>query len=222
GAHGNGFDRVSAFQDGYEGGAAECAAYQNHPPAVTEAAYTSYQDQASGGNLGLGDMLSTVTKSLQTYWARQASGTKTTSAPTVVAASNAPACRGGTDGGVLDDTVTYCPSTNTITYDAKTLQHAHDGIGDFASGALVAAAWSSSVQHQTGHTLGTAAARKGAECLAGAWAANSSTSLSPGDLDEAVTLLVAGNHESTNRGSAFERVAAFRAGYKNGPSRCLE
>jgi predicted metalloprotease len=166
-------------------------------------------------------MLSTVTKSLQTYWARQASGTKTTSAPTVVAASNAPACRGGTDGGVLDDTVTYCPSTNTITYDAKTLQHAHDGIGDFASGALVAAAWSSSVQHQTGHTLGTAAARKGAECLAGAWAANSSTSLSPGDLDEAVTLLVAGNHESTDRGSAFERVAAFRAGYKNGPSRCL-
>jgi predicted metalloprotease len=32
GAHGNGFDRVSAFQDGFEGGAATCAAYQNDPP----------------------------------------------------------------------------------------------------------------------------------------------------------------------------------------------
>ena len=36
GAHGNGFDRVSAFQDGYEGGAQACADYQNNPPAVTE------------------------------------------------------------------------------------------------------------------------------------------------------------------------------------------
>ena len=116
----------------------------------------------------------------------------------------------------------YCPSTNTITYDPKTLQQAHDSIGDFASGVLVATAWSSSVQHQMGHGLGTTAARTGAECLAGAWAANTSTSLSPGDLDEAVTLLVAGNRESTDRGSAFERVAAFRAGYKNGPSRCLQ
>jgi predicted metalloprotease len=223
GAHGNGFDRVGAFQDGYEGGAAACAAYQDTPPAVTEAAYTSYQDQASGGNLALGDMLPTVTKSLQTYWGSHASGAKNnTSAPTLVAASPAPACTGGTDGGVLDDTVRYCPSTNTITYDPKTLQQAHDSIGDFASGVLVATAWSSSVQHQMGHGLGTTAARTGAECLAGAWAANTSTSLSPGDLDEAVTLLVAGNRESTDRGSAFERVAAFRAGYKNGPSRCLQ
>ena len=32
GAHGNGFDRVSAFQDGYEGGAQTCADYENNPP----------------------------------------------------------------------------------------------------------------------------------------------------------------------------------------------
>ena len=30
GAHGNGFDRVSAFQDGYEGGAATCAGLREH------------------------------------------------------------------------------------------------------------------------------------------------------------------------------------------------
>src|SRR4029079_17186081 len=65
GAHGNGFDRVSAFQDGYEGGAATCAAYPNHPPAITEAGYSSYEDQASGGNLPLDDMTATVTKSLR-------------------------------------------------------------------------------------------------------------------------------------------------------------
>jgi len=216
GAHGNGFDRVSAFQDGYEGGAQACADYQNHPPAVTEAGYSSYQDQASGGNLPLSDMVPMVTKRLQQYWASQSS--KMT-APTVVADAS---CDGETDGGVLDGTVTYCPSTNTISYDTKTLQDAHDAIGDFASGMLLASAWSSSVQHSLGAELGTTAARKGAECLAGAWAADTASSLSPGDLDEAVTLLVAGNHESTDRGTAFQRVAAFRAGYKHGPSKCVQ
>ena len=41
GAHGNGFDRVGAFQDGYEGGAETCAAYESNPPDVTESGYTS-------------------------------------------------------------------------------------------------------------------------------------------------------------------------------------
>jgi predicted metalloprotease len=220
GAHGNGFDRVGAFQDGYEGGAKACADYQNNPPAVTETGYTSYEDQASGGNLSLADMTATVTKSLQQYWATQSS--KLT-APTVVAATDGnAACDGHTDGGVLDDLVTYCAANNTVTYDPTLMQQAHDNIGDFASGMLLASAWSSSVEHQLGHDLGTTAARKSAECLAGAWTADNESSLSPGDLDEAVTVLVAGNHEQTDRGTAFERVAAFRAGYKHGPSKCVQ
>ncbi len=155
GAHGNGFDRVGAFQDGYEGAAAACADYQNHPPAVTESGYTSYQDQATGGNLALADLLPTVTTSLASYWSAQAQ----TTAPTVVASNAAPDCTGTTDGGVLTDAVTYCPSTDTITYDPSVLQQVHDSIGDFAGGMLLAAAWSSSVRHQLGHDLGTTAAR---------------------------------------------------------------
>lgn len=217
GAHGNGFDRVGAFQDGYEGAAAACADYQNQPPAVTESGYTSYQDQATGGNLALGDLLPTVTSSLESYWSAQAQST----APKVVASSAAPDCTGTTDGGVLTDAVTYCPSTGTIAYDPSVLEQAHDSIGDFAGGMLLAAAWSSSVQHQLGQDLGTTAARTGAECLAGAWAADPATSLSPGDLDEAVTLLVAAGRGSPDRGRAFERVAAFRAGFKYGPSKCV-
>ncbi len=218
GAHGNGFDRVGAFQDGYEGGAAACADYQDHPPAVTESGYTSYQDQATGGNLALADLLPIVTGSLQSYWSTQAQ----TTAPTVVASGDAAPCTGATDGGVLSDSVVYCSSTDTITYDPSVLQQVHDTIGDFADAVLVADAWSSSVEHQLGDTLGTTAARTGAECLAGAWAADPTASLSPGDLDEAVTLLVAGSHGSTDRGTAFERVAAFRTGFKQGPSQCVK
>jgi predicted metalloprotease len=217
GAHGNGFDRVGAFQDGYEGGAKTCAAYQQNPPDVTEAGYTSYTDQASGGNLPLDELMPTVTQSLQDYWSSQSSKL---SAPRVVAGD---ATTGGdSDGGVITDAVTYQPSSNTVHYDAATLQRVHDTIGDFGSGMLLATAWASSVQHQLGKTVGSDAARRGAECLAGAWAAGTSSSLSPGDLDEAVTVLVAAGTGNTDRGTAFDRVAAFRAGFRHGPSQCVQ
>ena len=123
---------------------------------------------------------------------------------------------------MLTDAVVYYPSTNTVHYDAATLQDVHDSIGDFAGGLLLATAWSSAVQHQLGVELGTDAARRGAECLAGAWAADTASSLSPGDLDEAVTVLVSAGQGDTDRGTAFERVAAFRAGFKHGPSKCVQ
>jgi predicted metalloprotease len=162
-------------------------------------------------------MTATVTQSLDQYWGSQSS--KVT-APTVTAggvdAGN------GTDGGVLTDGVVYDPSTNTVHYDAAALQNVHDSIGDFAGGLLLATAWSSSVEHQLGVQLGTDTARRGAECLAGAWAAASASSLSPGDLDEAVTVLVSAGQGNADRGTAFDRVAAFRDGFRNGPSQCVQ
>jgi predicted metalloprotease len=222
GAHGNGFDRVGAFQDGYEGGAQACADYENNPPDVTEAAYTSYADQATDGNLPLDELLPTITQSLDEYWSSQSS--KLT-APSVAAGSAA--ATADSDGGVLTDAVTYEPSNNAVHYDASTMQDVHDNIGDFGSGMLVATAWASSVQHQLGQEVGSDDARRGAECLAGAWAADLSSKLSPGDLDEAVTVLVAAGKASTSgaatdRGTAFDRVAAFRAGFKHGPSQCVQ
>src|SRR5262245_4944484 len=88
GAHGNGFDRVRAFQDGFEGGAATCASYQNSPPPVTEAAYTSQADYLNGGNMSLDQVLPAVKTSLESYWG--------VDAPKVVAytGSNAPSCDG--------------------------------------------------------------------------------------------------------------------------------
>src|SRR5262245_7932354 len=201
GAHGNGFDRVRAFQDGYEGGAEVCADYANDPPRVTESAYTSRTDYLNGGDMGLAELLPAMQDSLSSYWDTE---------PSVVAydAPDAPTCDGDTDGGVLSDAVTYCPSTNTIAYDRATLQQVHGSIGDFAAGVLLAAEWSSAVQHAEGHELGTTDARRTADCLTGAYASsldeNNSTynstptssrdiTLSPDDLDEVVSMLVAAN-----------------------------
>ena len=226
GAHGNAFDRVGAFQDGYDRGVAACRDYTNRPPAVTESAYTSYADQADGGNLPLGDVLPATTASLGEYWSNTLDSY---GADPKVQSTEGQASSCATDGGVLDDGVTYSAATDTISYDPAALQRAYDSAGDFGAGVLVAAEWSSAMQHRLGSAVGTSATRSGANCLTGAWAgavaADSSTgsrfSLSPGDLDEVVATMVgAEGTAGTDRGSAFDRVAAFRTGFLGGAEAC--
>ena len=191
------------------------------PPDVTESGYTSYADQASDGNLPLDELVPTVTKSLDDYWASQSS--KLT-APTVSAG-------GATTTATTEMRTVACsptpspttPSTNTVHYDAdddagrarhhRRLRQRH------ARGDRVGVVGAAPARHRASAPTH---ARRGAECLAGAWTANLSSSLSPGDLDEAVTVLVAAGKGNTDRGTAFDRVAAFRAGFKHGPSKCVQ
>src|SRR5262249_51784781 len=49
-AHGNGFDRINAFQEGFEQGAAHCKGFDNSRK-FTEISFTAIEDQARGGNL---------------------------------------------------------------------------------------------------------------------------------------------------------------------------
>nr|WP_233528595.1 neutral zinc metallopeptidase [Antrihabitans stalagmiti] len=49
-AHGSGFDRVNAFQNGFDDGATECKAYKDGTPAVVELPFNNAADAASGGN----------------------------------------------------------------------------------------------------------------------------------------------------------------------------
>jgi predicted metalloprotease len=231
GAHGNGFDRVRAFQDGFEGGATVCADYQNHPPTVTESGFTSYADYATGGDMNLSELLPALTKSLQSYWPNAVSGARAMPKVTEADGTNAAAaCSGNTDGGVLVDAVTYCASTDTILYDRATLQQAASSVGDFAAGVLVASEWSSAVQHELGQPIGTASARTFATCLTGAFTASldgtsrragsNDIMLSPGDLDEVIAMLVQPDGTNAARGSAFSRVSAFRTGYFKGVNAC--
>jgi predicted metalloprotease len=227
GAHGNGFDRVGAFQDGVERGAAACARHQTDPPPVTEAGFTSQADYLSGGDMSLDELVPALTDALDAYWSQTMGSDVAT--PELVAASGAAACDDGDDGGVLVASVSYCPSTGEILYDPATLREAHSQVGDFAAGLLVAAEWSSAVQHDLGNPLGTDAARRTSECLTGAFTASLDGStrrttgdgitLSPGDLDEVVTMLV-GAPGGDEHGSAFARVAAFRTGYVDGAGTC--
>ena len=102
------------------------------------------------------------------------------------------------------------------------MQNVHDNIGDFGSGLLVATAWASSVEHQLGSVARDRRRPARRRVPGRSVGVRPSSKLSPGDLDEAVTVLVAGRQGiSTDRGTAFDRVAAFRAGFKHGPSKCV-
>jgi predicted metalloprotease len=232
GAHGNGFDRVRAFQDGYEGGASACAAYQDHPPVVTESGYTSYADYASGGDMSTSELVPALTDSLQSYWATNVANGK--GAPRIVAVDGAAAnaCSGSNDGGVLSATAVFCSADDTIYYDRNALELAATTVGDFSAGVVLAAEYSAAVQAHAGQAIGTEPARQTATCLTGAYTASldpsvrrsrsAALTLSPGDLDEVVATLVHPDASDGGRGTAFSRVAAFRTGFFKGATACTK
>jgi predicted metalloprotease len=248
GAHGNAFDRVRAFQDGYDGGVRACADYESNPPPVTEESFTSQDDYDNGGNLPVSELEPLLHKDLDAYWSKTVPGFKPVADLVATSAGGSDACSGGSDHGVLSESVTYCPSTRTVHYDPATLDRAERDIGDFSAGMMLAAEWSSAVLDAGGQRLGTEAARERADCLTGAWTGSvargerthTDLSLSPGDLDEAVRTFVtsedghtgeagsAGSPEETalapstksDGGSAFVRVDAFRTGFLDGPDHC--
>ena len=56
-AHGSAFDRVNAFQEGFESGPERCAEYFDTPPVVVELPFGSDQEQSSGGNVAAADVI---------------------------------------------------------------------------------------------------------------------------------------------------------------------
>ncbi|BBY56968.1 neutral zinc metallopeptidase [Mycolicibacterium sarraceniae] len=50
-AHGSGFDRVSAFQDGYDNGPNACKEYRDDTPIVVERPFQNAEDEAAGGDM---------------------------------------------------------------------------------------------------------------------------------------------------------------------------
>jgi len=237
GAHGNGFDRVSAFQDGFEQGADECATYENDPPAITESGYTSYEDYSNGGDVSLADTLDLVPTDLDHYWSRELDGRSPVT--DVVEGSGSAACSGSSDGGVLVEGVEYCSRSKEVVYDRETLSRVYDATGDFGAGMVLAAEWSAAAGRVLGAPSDRTEARLFADCLTGSWAGDvargtragagtsgrdgtstSQLSLSPGDLDQGIATFVALGGHDQQRGTAFSRVAEFRKGFFDGVDAC--
>ena len=147
----------------------------------------------------------------------------------------AAARRPGLPGARWDDpgTGAVLRGRGGLSIDHSALAAVHREVGDFAGITLVASRYGIAVLGALGLATVGPAAGAAAVCLAGAYTAalmepGGGFALSPGDLDEAVQVLL--THDWAARDAeggvdpaehGFDRVARFRAGLLDGPGSCL-
>ena len=213
GAHGSGFDRVNAFQQGVEGGVARCAQWATNPPLIVELPFTSALDVAQGGNLPFRDVLPTTKEDLDLYWGQFTFGGQPYESVSDVISFNPndrkslPECTSqDLSPREYKGTIFYCDDENFVAYDRNLVRGVYDRYGDFAVSVLIGNAWASAMQSRLGVTSDDAKALGlQADCFTGAWVGSvpvdqegtvqarglpqtrdASFALSPGDLDEVV------------------------------------
>ncbi len=217
GAHGNAFDRASAFIRGYRSGARECAAMTVEEVTRTELAPGSVPDPARG-TLGQPTRPDAVGSDTRDWFARLT------------------ASRGQRLPSVALVSGVRCPPAScvlaTVTVPRERLESVHRRFGDYAGATVLASRYALASLSALGRpTVGPLAGRT-AVCLAGAYtrtvlARDRGVTLSPGDLDEAVDSLLADDQAARDAAgdpptgdTGLDRVHHFRTGVLGGPARC--
>ncbi|MEJ2885611.1 neutral zinc metallopeptidase [Actinomycetospora sp. OC33-EN06] len=232
-AHGNAFDRVSSFQDGFDGEPAVCAA-MGREREFTQQSFRSQADESAGGNLGLQPLIDAMVPDLDRWFGEEVRrrGGQWTPPGTERDQATCP----GTDGAVQGPVAWCAPDgggPSAVHIDAAgRLPTDHAQIGDYATGTLLASRYGTAALAALNRPTTGAEGGRAALCLAGAYSAavgtgGSSFALSPGDLDEGVTLLLREDTPSRGTdgvaaaGTGYERIRVFRAGVTGGPDACL-
>jgi predicted metalloprotease len=230
-AHGSGFDRLSGFYAGFEGGVGTCRDDFTEQRLFTATEFTTQADFDNEGNAPYEDISGLVAATLPLFYDQVFPGLSADfTEPTIeVFDGTAPDCG---DMGAEDRDLGYCEADGTAYVDeADLLGPAYEGIGDFAVATAVSLAYAQAARAQLGLSIDDAAAVSSAVCLTGWYAGRFWTGdftdvgqLSPGDVDEAaVFLLTYGQEEGVfpnTELSGFEMVDAFRDGFLNGGAGC--
>jgi predicted metalloprotease len=246
-AHGSGFDRVSAFQDGYENGAGKCAEYAD-PLEERRTAEIPFGegDFATEGNLPLEDgwngpdsqgLYTLVESDLNDWydWYFGQLGATWTPVDDLVVVdpdSDEVTCGGESlSGSELDRAALYCEDENIVVIDGGELVDDLYRIGDFAVASELAQLWAVAAQVQLGSADGDEADLQ-ADCLTGYWAASTfpgvedvtptQLQISAGDLDEGIMGFVAFGSAGGEGPSVFDRTSALRTGVFGEATACEE
>ncbi|MCU1395509.1 MAG: hypothetical protein JWM34_3937 [Ilumatobacteraceae bacterium] len=233
--HGSAFDRVGAFENGFDKGAAGCKQMETDPLPLLDLQFTDATDAQQNGNLPYDEIEPKVTADLTRYWsATMTASGRTFSAPTVTPFDHDgpfPTCADQPDATFPFNYVP-CADSNTIFYDKQYAETLYNKYGDFAVAYLLSDAWSDIVQTQLGSSLTGQTRSLIDDCLTGTWTKNiiptnaageTGFFISPGDLTEAVetALIVGGSSDgSGTMAGAFERIDNFRSGVIGGISEC--
>ena len=245
-AHGSGFDRVSAFQQGFDEGTEACASYFQSEPIIVEIPFSDEQEAASGGNLPAEDVIPLTVDMLNDFYGQVEPVYVEKTVDDIYSydadeKSELPSCGGTTQAAkAVDNRVFYCIDDGNFGFDGPYLDHVYNDIGDFGVAALLAnpfATYVQTLQEFPGVVTNEDNAVLGADCYTGGFAAamfneallvdettgEAEVTLSPGDLDEAISAYV---DYTTARGVSndldvtFIRLRAFRDGFFNGYQAC--
>jgi predicted metalloprotease len=244
-AHGDAFDRVSAFQDGYSNGAEQCATYFDSPPTITEEQFTNRTEAKSGGNLPADEVIPATVDLLNDFYRQVDPNYTPLTIDNVIKFNSAakksqlPQCGGSTPPRAqIKNRVFFCVDDGYFAFDEPYVQHVYDDIGDFGVTTLFANTWATYVQLQQqfpGADQNTDNAVLAADCYSGGFASamfrgllssdtlGGSVSLSAGDLDETVAALldyVAARGVSSSTDASFKLFAAFKGGFLDGYDSC--
>jgi predicted metalloprotease len=244
-AHGSGFDRTSAFQQGFDEGADACVSYFDTPPVIVEIPFSDEQEAASGGNLPAEDVIPLTVDMLNDFYNQVEPAYVEKTLDDIFSydageRSDLPSCGGVRQAAkVVNDRVFYCIDDGRFGFDGPYLDHVYNDIGDFGVAALIAnpfATYVQTLQEFPGVETNEDNAVLGADCYTGGFAAamfnqvllvdettgDPGVTLSPGDLDEAISAYIDYSDARGVEGLdvTFVRLRAFRDGFFNGYQTC--
>ncbi|TQM42972.1 putative metalloprotease [Pseudonocardia cypriaca] len=223
-AHGNAFDRVSAFQDGWNEGATLCAGMTIDNRPFTQRRFASEADLARAGNLPLRELLAFVERDAAEFFGGLAPGWDP---PQLSTGGACPVPELAAQGPAA-----YCRDDGGVAVDVAALEGLHDEVGDFAAATVVAGRYGLAMLDAGGQSPVGRPAGAATTCLTGAYTgrlfdAADGFQLSPGDLDEAVQVLLAADWVARDAAGVsdpadhgFERIGRFRTGLLEGPGAC--
>ena len=226
-AHGSYFDRVSAFQEGYDGGAEACRDRFGPDRPFTQTEFTRDDDFRNQGNAPYRQLPDLIEKSLPEFWDREFREIFRT---TFDRPAIQPFARTAPDCAPADRDLVYCPDSDVVGYDETDLARPAYDLGDFAVMTGVSIPYALAVRDQLGLSIDDQDALRSAICLTGWYAAGvyegvvPTVQTSPGDLDESVQFLLTYGDDPSVLGAAdltgFQLVDLFRSGFVDGVRAC--
>jgi predicted metalloprotease len=230
-AHGSYFDRVSAFQQGFDDGPLACRDSFGSDRPYTQGEFSD-ADIATGGDAPYGQTVGEFAPNglAEFFQAAFDQLGETFTAPTLEPFDGtAPDCNGDRP----DTDLVYCPADATVGYDetdlTEPLYRDEEG-GDYAVLTAIAIPYGQAARDQLGLSTGDQDAIRSSVCLAGAFTERVLTgqstvlSVSPGDADESVSFLLEYSDDprvlADSGMTGFQLVDVFRSGVFEGLSAC--
>jgi predicted metalloprotease len=236
-AHGSGFDRVSAFQDGFDNGPTKCKDYRDDDPMVLELPFNDAKDAAQGGDAPYDSIVNGVPYDLEDYWTHvypevtDGKQWQPVKGLEPFDPDHPPTCGGQSAQGFA---LFYCVPDDYVGWDNVTaMPTVYKKGGDYAVATLLATQFGLAALTRLGDNSDEKTSTLRGDCLAGGYTASvilynrpdtSTYHISPGDLDEGIKALLVfrGEGDVERQGAGWARIKAFRQGVINGAQSCLD